>query len=96
MSGNVPPTFQAKASVFSVPVSPDFMATGDFNQDGYKDLLIAARGGALYFMKGDGKGNLAKAQTVQLLGGGTALSVTADGHVAVGTDGAGGAQGLLR
>jgi hypothetical protein len=90
LKGIVAPTFQAKAAVFSVPVSPDFMATGDFNQDGYKDLLVAARGGALYFMQGDGKGGLAKPEIVQLHGGVTALSTIADGHVAIGTDGAGG------
>ena len=95
MRGNVPPTFQSKAAVFALPVSPDFMATGDFDRDGHKDLLVAARGGALYFLKGDGKGNLAKPQLVQLLGSVTALAPIADGHVAVGTDGAGGPQVVI-
>jgi hypothetical protein len=90
MAGSVPPTFQSKAAVFALPVSPDFIATGDFDRDGHKDVLAAARGGALYLMNGDGKGNLAKPQLVQLLGGVTAMAAIADGHVAVATDGAGG------
>lgn len=58
MKGNVPSTFLSKARVFAVPESPDLIVTGDFNRDGYKDVLVAARGGSLYFLAGDGKGNL--------------------------------------
>jgi hypothetical protein len=48
MRGIVPATFLPKASVVAVPESPDLLVTGDFNRDGRKDILVAARGGALY------------------------------------------------
>jgi len=90
--GNVPPTFLSKAIVFTVPESPDLIATGDFNRDGNKDVLVAARGGALYLLAGDGHGNLLAPQAVPLPGQVTALAVTADAHVAVSTDGPNGPQ----
>jgi hypothetical protein len=90
--GNVPPTFLSKATVFTVPESPDLIATGDFNRDGYKDVLVASRGGDLYLLAGDGRGNLLAAQAVPLPGHVTALAVTADAHVAVSTDGPNGPQ----
>jgi hypothetical protein len=90
--GNVPPTFLSKATVFTVPESPDLIATGDFNRDGYKDVLVAARGGALYLLAGDGHGNLLAPQAVPLPGQVTALAVSADAHVAVSTDGPNGPQ----
>ena len=90
--GNVPPTFLSKATVFTVPESPDLIATGDFNRDGYKDVLVASRGGDLYLLAGDGHGNLLAPQAVPLPGHVTALAVTADGHVAVSTDGPNGPQ----
>jgi hypothetical protein len=90
--GNVPPTFLPGATVFAVPQSPDLLATGDFNRDGYKDLIVASRGGALYLLAGDGHGNLLAPQAVTLPGQVTALAVTADGHVAVSTDGPNGPQ----
>ena len=74
--GNVPPTFLSKAAVFTVPESPDLIATGDFNRDGYKDVLVASRGGALYLLAGDGHGNLLAPQAVPLPGQVTALDVT--------------------
>jgi len=90
--GNVPPTFLSKATVFAVPESPDLIATGDFNRDGNKDVLVAARGGALYLLAGDGHGNLLAPQAVPLPGQVTALAVSADAHVAVSTDGPNGPQ----
>jgi len=90
--GNVPPTFLSKAAVFSVPGSPDLIATGDFNRDGYKDVLVGTRGGALYLLAGDGHGNLLAPQAVPLPGQVTALAVTPDAHVAVSTDGPNGPQ----
>ena len=90
--GNVPPTFLSKATVFTVPESPDLIATGDFNRDGYKDVLVGTRGGDLYLLAGDGHGNLLAPQAVPLPGQVTALAVTVDGHVAVSTDGPNGPQ----
>jgi hypothetical protein len=90
--GNVPPTFLSKASAFALPESPDLLVTGDFNRDGNKDVLVAARGGNLYLLAGDGHGNLLSPQAVPLPGQVTALAVTADAHVAVSTDGPNGPQ----
>jgi hypothetical protein len=90
--GNVPATFMPQAAVFAVPGSPDLLATGDFNRDGSKDVLVASRGGALYLLAGDGHGNLLAPQAVTLPGQVTALAVTGDGHVAVSTDGPNGPQ----
>ncbi len=87
MEGNVPPTFLPKAAVFTLPESPDLIETGDFNRDGYKDVLVAARGGSLYFLAGDGHGNLRAPQLVALADQVMALAATPDGHVAVSTDG---------
>ena len=90
--GNVPPTFLSKAGAFAVPESPDLLVTGDFNRDGNKDVLVAARGGSLYLLAGDGHGNLLAPQAVPLPGQVTALAATPDGHVAVSTDGPNGPQ----
>jgi len=90
--GNVPATFLPQAAAFAVPGSPDLLATGDFNRDGSKDLLVASRGGALYLLAGDGHGNLLAPQVVTLPGQVTALAVTADSHVGVSTDGPNGPQ----
>jgi len=88
MHGDVPPTFVDRATAYAVPSSPDFLAVGDFNRDGYKDLLVGTRGGGLYLLAGDGKGNLGSPQAVPLSGAVEALNVSIDGHVAVGLEGA--------
>jgi hypothetical protein len=90
--GNVSPTFLPKAAVFTVPQSPDLLVTGDFNRDGYKDLLVGTRGAGLYLLAGDGQGNLLAPQAVPLTGQIMALAVTGDGHVAVSVDGPSGPQ----
>jgi hypothetical protein len=92
MKGSVPATFQSKAAAFSLPESPDLIVTGDFNRDGYLDVLVAARGNNLYLLAGDGKGNLLDPQIVPLTAQVTALAATGDGHVAVSLDGPSGSQ----
>jgi len=86
MKGKVPPTFLSKATAFSLPESPDLLVTGDFNHDGKPDVLVAARGGSLYLLAGDGRGNLQPPQIVSLPGQVRALAVNVDGHVAVSMD----------
>ncbi len=81
-----------KATVFTLPESPDLIETGDFNRDGYKDVLVAARGGSLYFLTGNGHSNLRAPQLVALADQVMALTATPDGQVAVGTDGRNGPQ----
>jgi hypothetical protein len=91
--GSVPSTFLPKASVFAVPESPDLVVTGDFNRDGRKDVLVAARGSSnLYLLAGDGRGNLLTPQVVPVLGQVRAFAVTDDGHVAVSMDSPKGSQ----
>ncbi|HXI93538.1 MAG TPA: VCBS repeat-containing protein, partial [Blastocatellia bacterium] len=58
----------------ALPKAPDFLQVGDFNSDGYVDVLAAARGGgALYLLAGDGPGTLRAPQQFELPGQLTAL-----------------------
>src|SRR6185369_1465559 len=60
--GQYPVPFVSQATVYSVPVVPDFLQVGDFNADGYSDVIIGARGAqAVYVLPGDGQGNLGAA-----------------------------------
>jgi len=73
-NGQFPSPFLAQSITLATPVNPDFMAVGHFTASGHNDLVIAARGGtALYVFAGDGKGNFAPPQTVNLPGGVTAM-----------------------
>jgi Divergent InlB B-repeat domain len=93
LNGSVPATFQAKAATFSLPESPDLIVTGDFNRDGRKDVLVAARGSNnLYLLPGDGTGNLLAPQTIPLLGQVHALAATNDGYLAVSLEGPSGSE----
>jgi hypothetical protein len=89
MRGKVPPTFMSKAVVFAVPESPDFMVTGDFNRDGYKDLLIGTNGGDLYLLAGDGRGSFGAPTLIPVPTQVRALAASEAGDVAVATDGGG-------
>src|SRR6202008_3957403 len=59
--------FLPEAHTFVVPVSPDFIGAGDFDADGHWDVVTAARGGnTLQFSRGDGRGNLAQPEPIEL------------------------------
>src|ERR1043165_2764143 len=94
--GYDPDSLLPGADVYAVPVSPDFMVTGNFTRDSEKDVLFAAKGGALYLMAGDGSGRLGSPQEIPLPGPVTALAAgefrAADGFtdIAVGVAGSGG------
>jgi hypothetical protein len=94
--GYNPSSLLPEADVYSLPVSPDFLVTGNFTHDSEKDVLFAAKGGALYLMAGDGSGRLGGPQQIDLPGPVTALAAgefrAADGFtdVAVGVTGPGG------
>ena len=88
--GYDPDSLLPGADVYALPVSPDFLVTGNFTHDSEKDVLFAAKGGALYLMAGDGSGRLGDPQQIDLPGPVTALAAgefrAADGFtdVAVG------------
>ncbi|MBZ5491805.1 MAG: DUF11 domain-containing protein [Acidobacteriia bacterium] len=72
--GQFPAPFLAQSSTLATPMNPDFVAVGHFTASGHNDLVIAAKGGsALYVFVGDGKGNFAAPQAVDLPGGVTAM-----------------------
>ncbi|HVG91554.1 MAG TPA: hypothetical protein VNB54_08690, partial [Alphaproteobacteria bacterium] len=73
--GEFPSPFLLEAVTFSVPLSPDFIALGDFLGSGNDDLAVASKGGnLLYIFPGDGKGNFGTPQSFSLAGAVTALA----------------------
>src|SRR5215211_1864766 len=80
----------ADAIAVRVPEAVSYLEAGDFNRDGRPDVLVAAGGGGLYLLAGDGKGGVGPAKRVQLPGPVTTLAAgefrAADGRpdVAVG------------
>ena len=72
--GHYPEPFLHEAKLYELPEVPDFLQVGDFNSDGYEDVLAAARGGAtLYVLAGDGQGTLRALEQFELSGQLTAL-----------------------
>jgi uncharacterized repeat protein (TIGR01451 family) len=68
--------FLSPAQVFALPVPPDFLGAGDFDDDGHLDAVVAARGDAtLYLLPGDGLGGFGPVQPISLPGSVTALVV---------------------
>jgi uncharacterized repeat protein (TIGR01451 family) len=73
--GEFPSPFLPNAQTFSVPVSPAFLATGDFTGQGRVDLALAAKGGStIYLFVNDGKGGFTPGATISLPGGVTGLA----------------------
>ena len=67
--------FSEKVRMLSVPVSADFVQTGDFNRDAHVDIAFAARGGdRLFILEGDGSGNFPNLRQVEVGGAITALA----------------------
>jgi subtilisin-like proprotein convertase family protein len=70
--------FGPEARVIELLFAPDFFGTGDFDNDGRADLLVAARGrSAFAVLLGDGAGSFAAPRTVRLSGPLAALAVGA-------------------
>ena len=68
--------FFPNASLFSIPVSPDFIGAGDFNGDDQADIVIADRKqSVLYLIPGDGRGGINTPERVDIPGTVTALTV---------------------
>ena len=73
--GIYPSPFLNDVDTFTLPESPDFLVTGDFNADGNQDVVAAARGGqAFYLFAGDGHGGLSGAQRISVPGSITAMT----------------------
>lgn len=69
------PPFFAAESVAALPVAPDLIAAGDFDNDGHRDIVAGALGGdALHMLAGDGRGALAAPRSFALPGKLTALA----------------------
>ncbi len=81
------------ADVYAVPVSPDFLVTGNFTKDSEMDVVFAAKGGGLYLMEGNGSGRFGDPRLIDLPGPVTSLAAgefrAADGltDLAVGVSG---------
>jgi hypothetical protein len=56
--GQFPRSFGDTATVISVPCAPDFLAAGDFNQDGRTSILFAASGGSQFYIVSIDSGGL--------------------------------------
>jgi hypothetical protein len=85
--GESPDSLTPVAELYEIPEAVDFLAAGDFNEDGQKDVLTAARGGGLYLLAGDGARGLRPAERVALDGRVTAMATgefgRADGRTEV-------------
>ncbi len=67
--------FLPEARLFALPAVPDFLGAGDFDNDGHRDVVAAARGGAaLYLLPGDGRGGFGAPEVVPLPGAVTAFA----------------------
>src|ERR1041385_5850072 len=72
--GYNPDSLLPGADVYEVPVSPDFLVTGNFSNPSVKDVLFAAKGGGLYLMTGDGNGGVSTPREISFSGPLTALA----------------------
>jgi HYR domain/FG-GAP-like repeat len=70
--------FLPEAHISELPEAPEFLGAGDFDADGHWDVVAAARGsGALYLLRGNGRGEFEKPRRFDLPGRVTAM-VTGD------------------
>jgi uncharacterized repeat protein (TIGR01451 family) len=82
--GEFPSPFLTQATVFKVPVRPDFIAAGDFTGFGHLDLVIAALGGtSVYVLPGVGGGRFGAPQQFQLTG--SVVTTLAAKNLGIGT-----------
>lgn len=62
--------------VLPLPEPPDFLGTGDFDGDGHKDIIAAAKqSDHFYILRGDGRGEFAQAAPVDVGGNLTTMLV---------------------
>jgi hypothetical protein len=101
-AGRYPAPFLPEIDTIDLPERADFIATGDFNSDGYADIATAARGSENVFLfAGNGKGGFGEAQRIELSGQVTAMAKgqfnerNAATSLAIGIVGADGARVLV-
>ncbi|MBC7932939.1 MAG: CSLREA domain-containing protein, partial [Rubrivivax sp.] len=71
--GRFPAPFLPEVRLIQLPAAPDFIGTGDFNRDGFKDIVAAGRGdNKAMLLFGDGKNSFTLAP-VELPGRVTAM-----------------------
>ena len=59
--GRYPAPFLPQATLVALPGPADFLEAGDFDADGYADVVAASRGGStLYLLRGNGHGAFAR------------------------------------
>src|SRR3712207_324194 len=98
--GYNPAALLPEVEAISIPEPADFVAVGEFNGDGRKDILVGARHGGLWLLAGDGHG-VTSAEQIALPGNVTALAAgefrAADGKgdAAVAIAGPGGSRLLV-
>ncbi len=67
-------SFLSPARLFEFPVTPDFLASGDFDADGHFDIAAASRNeNSIYYLRGNGKGEFEFFKRVELEGNVTAF-----------------------
>ena len=67
--------FLPGAQVIDLPTSPDIIQAGDFNADGHKDILVAARNSnSIYLLAGTGKSTFQRARQIAVNGQVTAMA----------------------
>jgi predicted outer membrane repeat protein len=99
--GYEPESLLPSADVYAVPTVPDFLVMGSFSSAAAQDIMVAANGGGLYLLKGDGNGKFEAPREIPLPGTVTSLAAgefrAADGitDVAVGIAMPGGAALLV-
>jgi subtilisin-like proprotein convertase family protein len=70
------PPFLGEARVFGAPVAPDFFGTGDFDNDGRADVLVASKGASTFtVLPGDGAGGFGEPLRIDVGGKLQALAV---------------------
>jgi hypothetical protein len=99
--GYNPESLLPAADVIQIPEAVDFLQVGDFNHDNQRDVLVAANGGSLFLLPGDGQGGLGAPEQIALPGPITAMVAgefrAPDGwtDVAVGVDSSSGPELLI-
>ncbi|MFN0278762.1 MAG: cohesin domain-containing protein [Pyrinomonadaceae bacterium] len=67
--------FKLNSRTIELPISPDFLLSGDFDRDSRMDIAAAARGGtSIYLIEGDGDGGYRSVREIQLAGRITSLA----------------------